>query len=131
MLRPSTQTLRHIDVVLLVSDITVDPLLIIPSKLVDMRTKNIIESITIKVSVIRCADCRQGDDLGTLDEVLMRSGWFALKHVSLTIEIYYDSRRTSNNLKLEVALRKLPQTQFPLHSTSRSISFKFEVYITP
>jgi hypothetical protein len=71
MLRPSMQTLRHIqDVVLLVSDITVDPLLSIPSELADMRTKNIIESITIKVSVIRCADCRQGDDWGRLDEVL-------------------------------------------------------------
>jgi hypothetical protein len=110
-----------------VSDITINPLFNIPSEFEDMRTKNIIESITIKVIVTISADCGQGDNWDRLNEVLMRSGWFALKHVSLTIKIYCNPRTTSNKLKLEVALCKLPQMQFPLLSTSKSVSFKFNV----
>ena len=69
-------------------------------------------------------DCRRGDDWGRLDEVLTRSGWFAMRQVSLTIEIASFSRRDD---ELEVALRKLPETQFTRLSTSKSVSFKFKV----
>ena len=49
MLRPSMQTLKHIVMIFHhdVVDVAVDSLFGIPSELEDMRTKNIIETITI------------------------------------------------------------------------------------
>jgi hypothetical protein len=118
------QTLKHIVVNVSVDDVDVDPLFGIPSELEDMRTKNIIESVTIGVFVWTDTDCRQGDDWGRLDEVVTGSGWFALKRVSLAIEIASYGR---DNNKLEVALRKLPETQFPRLSKSKSVSFDFKI----
>ena len=71
--------------------------------------------------------CRRGDDWCRLDEVLTRSGWFALRQVSLTIDAVDCGRRDD---ELEVALHKLPQTQFPRLSTSKSVSFRFKVTTT-
>ena len=116
-------TLRYLDITIHVDDLDFDPLAGIPSELEDMRNKNIIENIIITVMVDTDKDCRRGDDWGRLDEVLTRSGWFALRQVSLTIEIESFSRRD----ELEVALRKLPETQFARLSTSKSVSFKFKV----
>ena len=116
------QTLKHIVVETHVDDVDVDPLFGIPFDLENMRTENIIESIRIVVQAD--ADCRQGDDWGKLDEALTTPGWLSLKRVSLAI-IIVDLGRRDN--KLEVALRKLPETQFPRLSTSNSISFDFEV----
>jgi len=118
------QTLKHIAVDVHIDDVDVDPLFGLPSELEDMCTKNIIQTLTIEVLVQTDADCRRGDDWGRLDEVLTSSGWSALKQVSLVIEIASFGR--SDN-KLEVALRKLPETQFPRLSTSKSISFDFKV----
>ena len=118
------QTLKHIVVNVIVEDVDNDPLFSIPSELEDMRTKNIIESVTIGVLVQTDADCRQGDDWGRLDKVLTTPGRSSLKQVSLDIEIASFGR--SNN-ELELALRKLPETQFRRLSTSNSVSFDFEV----
>ena len=123
------QTLKHIAVNIEVYGVDVDPLFGIPSELEDLRTKNIIETITIDILVDTDANCRRGDDWGRLDEVLTSPGWFSLKQVSLAIEIDINFRRTRNDDddELEEALRDLPETQFPRLSSSNSVSFKFEV----
>ena len=118
------QTLKHIVVDIDVDGDDVDPLFDIPSELEIIRTKNIIETIAIEILVDTDADCRRGDDWGRLDQVLTTPGWFLLKQVSLVIQIYSYSRRDN---KLEVALRNLPETQFPRLSSSNSISFDFKV----
>ncbi|KIM43743.1 hypothetical protein M413DRAFT_443647 [Hebeloma cylindrosporum] len=123
MLRPSMQPLKHIKVNVVVDDDDQDPLFGIPSELEDMRIKNIIETITIGIWV-QGENCPEGSEWGRLDEVLTTPGWFSLKRVSLTIEIV--SFGVCEN-SLVVALRKLPETQFPRLSTSNSVSFDFEV----
>ena len=117
------QTLKHIVVNIDVDDADLDPLFGIPSELEDMRTKNIIETITIGILVQMDIDCRQGDDWSKLDKVLTTPGWFSLKRVSLAITIVSFGRDDS----LEVALRKLPETQFRRLSASNSVLFNFEV----
>ena len=121
MLRPSMQTLKHIVVNIDVDGDDVDPLFGIPSELEDMRTKNIIETVTIGIMVWSSADCRRGDDWGRLDEVLTTPGWFSLKRVSLAINVDADGKN------LEMVLRNLPETQFPRLSSSNSVSFDFKV----
>jgi hypothetical protein len=118
------QTLKHIVVNIYVDDIDVDPLFGIPSELDGMRNKNIIETVTFRISVETDTDCRRGDDWGRLDEVLTAPGWLSLKRVSLAIEIASYVR--SGN-ELEVALRNLPETQFLRLTSSKSVSFDFEV----
>ncbi|KIM42251.1 hypothetical protein M413DRAFT_444688 [Hebeloma cylindrosporum] len=127
MLRPSLQTLKHIVVYFDIYDIDEDPLIGIPSELEDMRARNIIETVTIGVFIRTDKDCRRGDEWGRLDEVLTTPGWFSLKRVSLTINVSSCLRYDNN---LEMALRKLPETQFPRLSTSNSLSFYFEVTTT-
>ena len=119
------QTLKHIVVDIDVDGDDVDPLFDIPSELEIIRTKNIIETIAIEILVDTDADCRRGDDWGRLDQVLTTPGWFLLKQVSLAIQICSYYRKSD---ELEVALRNLPETQFPRLSSSNSISFDFEVY---
>lgn len=116
------QTLKHIVVEIHAEDVNVDPLFGIPFDLENMRTQNIIESIGIVVQTD--ADCRQGDEWGRLDEALTTPGWVSLKRVSLAIMIVALGRPVK---ELEVALRKLPETQFPRLLTSNSISFDFKV----
>ena len=119
------QTLKHIVVGIFVDDVDDDPLFGIPSELEDMRTRNIIETVTINILVQIAADCRRGDDWGRLDEVLTAPGWFSLKRVSLAIEM--DPSRFRNGDELVVALRNLPETQFLRLSSSDSVSFNFKV----
>jgi len=123
MLRPTMHTLKHIVIFISTDDDDDDPLFGIPSDLEDMRSKNVIESVTIEIMVEMDASCSQGDAWGRLDEVLTTPGWFALKRVSLTIRV---SRYASGN-ELEMALRRLPETQFPRLSTSNLVSFDFKV----
>ena len=117
------QTLKHIVVTTEVDGDDVDPLSGIPFELEELRSNNIIETVTI-ILVQTDVNCRQGDDWGRLDQVLTTSGWFSLKQVSLAIQI---SSYFSISDDLEVALRKLPETQFPRLSSSNSVSFDFEV----
>ena len=123
MLQPSMETLKHIVVdIQCVSKVDDDPLFDLPSEFEDMRTENIIETLTILVEMD--ARCRQGDSWCRLDEVLTAPGWFSLKRFSLAIKII-DYSKSGN--ELEVTLRKLPETQFPRLSSSNSVSFKFEI----
>ena len=119
MLRPSMQTLKHIVVNILIYGIVVNPLFGIPNELEDMRTKNIIESVTIRISIRTDTGHGQEDYWGRLDKVLATPGWYSLKLVSLVIMI-----GGSYNA---LALRKLPETQFPRFSSSNSILFDFKV----
>jgi hypothetical protein len=120
LLRPSMQTLKHIVIDVAVDD---DPLFGIPSEFEDMRTKNIIETVTIGV-ILMNSMYFPGDNWGRLDEVLTTPGWFSLKRVSLTTQT---SNIFTSNKELEVAVRKLPETQFPRLSSSNSVSFDFKV----
>jgi hypothetical protein len=122
------QTLKHIVLEINVDDDDVDPLFGIPSEFEDMRTKNIIETITIGIVVYwqKDAGFHQGNDWGRLDSVLTAPGWFSLKRVSLAIDIYGFSG--NNELPVGVALRNLPKTQFLRLSSSNSVSFNFSVY---
>jgi hypothetical protein len=113
------QTLKHI--VLDIHLANDDPLVGIPSEFEDMRTKNIIETVTIEVLLGIDANWRRGE-WGRLDEVLTAPGWFSLKRVSLLLEI-----SSYSTIDLEVALRALPGTQFPRLSSSNSVSFDFKV----
>ena len=131
MLRPSMQTLEHIVLLIEVDGVDVDPLYGIPSELEDMRSKNIIETITIYIYIPRYKKCRR-DDWGTLDKVLTYPGWPSLMQVSLSIEIATPNRFGSDRPEddvLEKALRNLPETQFPQLSSSNSVSFNFEIII--
>ena len=121
------QTLKHIIVNIYVDDDDVDPLFGIPSELEVMRTKNVIESVTIRVLVQTDVNCRQGDNWGRLDEVLTTPGWFSLKRVSLTVEFASYGRSDEDDELLEAALQKLPETQFLRLSSSTSVSFDFKV----
>ena len=86
-----------------------------------MRSNNIIENITIKLGAIVKMDegCKLGDDWDRLDKVLMRSGWFALKRVSLIIEVYV-YMRSPKKLPEEVAVQ--------IASDAISTTFKKQVY---
>ena len=122
------QTLKHIVVNINLTWLDDDPLSGIPSELENMRTRNIIETIAIKIMVqsSQTDGSYRGDVWSRLDEVLTTPGWFSLKRVSLTIRIA--SLITSDNeLELEVALRKLPETQFLRLSSSNSVSFDFAI----
>ena len=122
------QTLKHIVVDIHVNDYdSVDhPLPSILSMFEDMRTKNVIETVTIGIFDDIVANCRLlGGYWGRLDEVLTTPGWFSLlKRVSVAIET---PGLHSNGNKVELSIRRLPETQFLRLSSSNSISFDFEV----
>jgi hypothetical protein len=118
------QTLKHIVVDIEVDAGDSDDLLFgIPSELEFMCTKNIIETVTIKIMVRLSTSDHPGSGWGRLDKVLTSPGWFSLKRVSLVIEIDTYSRSS----KLEVAFRNLSDTQFLRLSSSNSILFDFKV----
>ena len=127
MLRPSMQTLKHIVLDIHVNDNDDDPLPVfgILSEFEDIRTKNIIETVTIEILVQMDANFHQGDNWGRIDKLLTTSGWSSLKRVSVAIDIASYCRSDD---ELEVALRKLPETQFPRLSSSNSVSFDFNVH---
>ena len=116
------RTLKHITVNIRVLDYDDDPLFCILSEFEDLRNKNFIETITIRIHFRLGANRCRGDDWGRLDEALTDPGWFSLKQVSLVIVIPISN-------KAEVALRKLPETQFLRLSSSNSVLFDFEVNI--
>ena len=125
MLKPSMQTLKNIVLTIRVHAHyeDVDPLFGIPSEFEVMRSRNIIETVTIKINVDADAGYRR-DEWGRLDKVLTTPGWFSLKRVSLTIEIVPYLGRSN---EVEVSLRNLPETQFRRLSSSNSVSFDFKI----
>ena len=78
MLRPSMQTLKHIFVEFYDVEVDDDPFFGIPSEFEDMCTKNVIETVTIRIRRTD-ARCGGGDYWCRLDEVLTTPGWFSLK----------------------------------------------------
>lgn len=127
MLHPSMQTLKHFHLKTLFAEATgsVDPLAGLCNELEDMKNKNIIETITIGVSIDIDSDCRRGDEWGRLDTALAQPGWPKLQRVLLKIVVWSYERADD---ELERALKKLPQTQFPNLSSSKSPSFEFSVH---
>ena len=123
------QSLRHIVVNIHVVDDGDDFLLGIPSEFEDMRTKNTIETITIRILVRMHANYSLiGDDWGRLDEILTSPTWFSLKQVSLAIEI---PRYNTGESQLEEALRKLRGTRFPRLSSSNSVLLDINLKVYP
>ena len=124
MLRPSMQTLKHIVLNINVNDGDEDPLYNIPFELEEMRIKNVIETVTVRIMVQEEARHTQigGDHWVKFDEVLTTPGWFSLKWVSLAIEI--DLR--GNELD-EARWWELPEILFLRLSSSNSVSFDFKV----
>ena len=80
LLRPSMETIKNLHVELFVRDNDDDPLFHLPSELEVMRSKNVIESITIEV-VVGGVGCKQGNEWGRLDELFTKTGWSALKKI--------------------------------------------------
>ena len=125
ILRPSMQTLRHIVVNIHVVVDGDDSLLDIPSEFEDMRTKNIIETVTIRILFRSYESYRlEEDHWGRLDEILISPGWFSLKRISLSIKIYSYNSGVS---ELEEAFQKLPEKQFPRLSSSKFVSLDIKV----
>jgi hypothetical protein len=125
MLYPSMQTLKHLCMkAVFHEDIGSDPLAGLGTELMDMKDNNVIESITIEVTIESDSDCSRGDEWGRLD-TLAQPGWPKLQRVSLTIVVLSSERPDA---ELEHTLRNLlPQTQFPKLSSSKSLSFEFSV----
>ena len=122
MLRPSIQTLKNLVVNIHVLEDGDDSLLGIPSEFEDMRTKNIIETVTIRILVLMYSSYSiVGDDWVRLDEILTSPGWFSLKRVSLVIKLH------RGYSELEKPLPKLFETQFPRLLSSNSVSLDIKV----
>ena len=119
------QSLKHFAVIIGVDDADDNdrPLFGIPSELEVMRTKNIIETVTILIMLQTDSDANfyWGDEWVRLDEVLTSPGWFSLKRVLLSIDVERDGE------VLEMALQTLPVMQFPRLKSSNSVSFDFKV----
>ena len=115
------RTLKHIVVNINVDGVPADPLFSIPSEFEYMGS-NIIETVTIGIKFR--THSQRGDNWCMLDKVFTTPGWFSLKRVSLGIDI---SRIYGTNNELEMALRNLPETQFPRLLSSNTVSFDFEV----
>jgi hypothetical protein len=124
MLKPSMQTLKHIFLTINIDDVDLDPLSGIPFELEVMRTRNIIETVSIRIVLLADPICRRGDDWGRFDEVLTTPGWVSLKQVSLAIEIAGFFLRSD---EVELGLQKLLEIQFPQLSSSKSVTFNFDV----
>lgn len=129
MVAPSLQTLTHLRVDIWIDDDSPndDPLSGLPSELEELNHKNIIENITIGIFVVTDSTCKRGDEWGRLDKALTRSGWSALNQVTLTIRL---ARYEADYDELVKALRNLPETQFPILSSSKTVEFIFSVPTT-
>ncbi|KIM35767.1 hypothetical protein M413DRAFT_32231 [Hebeloma cylindrosporum] len=126
MLEPSIETLTHLRFAMGTKDETGtgDPLAGLVAELEELRChRNVVENMTIDVFVGAYYKCNQGEDWGLLDRVLTQPGWSKLRHISLTIFLWVCYREDD----LEVTLKRLPETQLPTLSSSRSINFQFSV----
>ncbi|KIM35781.1 hypothetical protein M413DRAFT_32245 [Hebeloma cylindrosporum] len=119
MLKPSIETLTHLHLKTGTQDETGtnDPLGGLVAELEEMRHQNVVEKVTINVSVLSCYQCSHGDDWGLLDVVMTQSGWPKLERVSLNIFLWLCYREHD----LSATLESLPQTQFPRLSSSSGL----------
>ncbi|KAF8152604.1 hypothetical protein B0H34DRAFT_726787 [Crassisporium funariophilum] len=125
MVAPSMNTLKNICLDLCIDDLFGDdPFSGLCAELDQMNGRNIIETIQIGIFLDTNANCRRGDEWGRLDSALTRSGWSALRRVSVSIHIFKDERMNDD---LARALRELPGTQFKRLSSWNSVDFEFGV----
>ncbi|KAF8968099.1 hypothetical protein BDZ97DRAFT_1800859 [Flammula alnicola] len=94
-------------------------------ELEEMVGKNVLEDLEIFVFILPETDYETGDEWGRLDEILGKSGWSALKRVSLEITIWTYGRPEDDDLERD--LRALPQRQFPNLSSGKTVDFHFDV----
>jgi hypothetical protein len=131
MLYPSMHTLRRLRVNTDFSEGIgmTDPFCGLCNELEKMKNRNIIETITLHVTVDANCYCLRDDEWGRVDKVLTQPGWPTLQQVSLKITVW--SYEGGAELDwLQSALRKLPQTQFPKLTSSNSLSFELSVQET-
>ncbi|KAF9485451.1 hypothetical protein BDN70DRAFT_871100 [Pholiota conissans] len=129
MLRPSMQTITILSFEMMYNkDIAdFDPLAGLAHELNAMKSVNIIESITIDVTVHPAGtSCARENEWKRLDEALGQSGWPRLREVSLKIVLLSCLSFRLNDGLLE-ALKELPRTQFCRLSDSKTVDLKVEV----
>ncbi|KAF8968041.1 hypothetical protein BDZ97DRAFT_1916270 [Flammula alnicola] len=125
MIASSINTLKKLRLETRIDDEHVDPLSGLCDELETMAGKNVLESLEICVNVELDTYCKTGDEWGRLDKILGKSGWSALKRVSLDITIWSYARPEDDDLVR--ILGTLPQRQFPSLSSSKAIDFAFDV----
>ncbi|KAF8968170.1 hypothetical protein BDZ97DRAFT_459281 [Flammula alnicola] len=117
----SMSTLKKVILEILVNNEHVDPLPGLCNELEEIAGKNVLEDLEICVSVQANAYSKTAEGLGRLDEVLGKSGWSALKKVSLDIYIRVPGTPYHDWVRLSA------QKQFPVLSSNKTVAFHFEV----
>jgi len=119
---PALQTLQHLHIHITVTDGDNHILGGLPAEFDFISGKNVIESISIFVTIEMSRDSGIGHEWSELDRALTkhRSGWPNLKIVTLNVEVnyYYEN---------EEDLRQLPETHLKGLARSEDIKLKFEV----
>jgi hypothetical protein len=126
LLNPSSQTLKsvYINITGLADDTgSNDSLYGFANDLEHMCANNVIEHFAIYIYTKSDSGCARGEAWGRLDKVLSQVGWAKLRRMSLSIDIY--GRTRQDNLREE--LERLPETQLQWLSSTKSLTFKFEV----
>ena len=126
MVTPSLQTLRRVELNVIIDSHSKDPLAVLCDELEHISGKNRLESIKIQIDLQIDIDCRSGTEWGRLEKVLLHSGWPMLKYISLVIVInsHYELRIDG---PFGMALKNLPQTQFTGLMSSKNLDFRFSV----
>ena len=125
MVTPSLQTLRRIELRVLIDSYSRDPLAVVCDKLEDISGENELESIELQIELHTNRDCWTGAEWGRLEKVL-QSGWPMLKHISLVIVIInYSELRIDSPFGM--ALKSLPQSQFTGLMSNKNLDFQFSV----
>ncbi|KAF8969233.1 hypothetical protein BDZ97DRAFT_1915577 [Flammula alnicola] len=125
---PSMKTLKKLTLENIIDDEHADPFGDLCDELEEIVGKTVLEDLELSVRIM--PECRKaGDGWGKLDKVLRKSGWSALKKVSLDIFAIYNYGPFDDHCDddLERVLRTLPQIQFPFLSSSKTVDFYFDV----
>lgn len=118
MVAPSLQTLRRVHLEIIVNDESDILLARLCVELEEILGKNKLESLEIEFGV-DSTYCHTGDVWGRLEKVLLKSGWPMLKHISIVIYTW--------SQEVQVALQRLPRTQFTGLTSSKNLDFQFSV----
>ena len=121
MVTPSLQTLRRVELKVVIGSYGKDPLEVLCDELEHISGKNRLESIEMRIAVFRT-----GAEWGRLEKVLLHSGWPMLKHISLVMVIHSYSELRIDGL-FGMVLKSLPQTQFTGLMSSKIFDFRFSV----
>lgn len=115
------ETLSNLKITLNKRDDSQEPLTHICHILHHISGRNCIKSLDIFIRIPKHLDCTVGDEWGELERVLLSPGWPFL--VQLDIKIIANGAR--EGLRLEKALRKLPEIQLQGLASSKKIAFNF------